>query len=184
MEKNDFKKLEYRINFVKLREVWRDSSISKGAKVILMDLLLYGGVQGDIFPSQTTMAENHGYSVRHIRNLLGELRKNGLIGWDKFGYSMTNSYYTNEELYCLIDELPFNKQEKRTSYQEGNSLPKHLGISFPTNSSHEINHEESSHSSSIKCKKNCENGLIFSGNSVSYCNCPVGVRRSEEANYG
>ncbi|GEM_PF-6101609 len=185
MEENRFKNLEYRINFIKLREVWRNPDISKGAKVILMDLLLYGGVQGDIFPSQNTLAKNHDYSVKHIRNLLKELRANGLIDWDKFGYSATNSYFTIEELYCRIDERTFVAQGKSTSSQVDTQLPNQLRSPLPTNISQEISPPKESHPLPIKCENNCDNGIIFdpTDNTASYCDCPKGKQHITNSSY-
>lgn len=172
---------DYRINFAKLREIWRNPKLSKGAKVILMDLLLYGGVQGEIFPSQITLAKNHDYSVKHIRNLLKELREIGIIDWEKGGYSAPNNYYTIEELYCPLDELSYTHDRKYISHTQGNEVPEYQGNSFPPNNNHLINSPliESKHPSN--CINNCVNGLIFntSDNTASYCSCPRGQMYSQ-----
>ncbi len=92
----------YKISFEGLREVLRDNNISPTARLLLMNLLLYAGLDGRCFPSRSTLAKDIGVSTRQIGNLLKELKDNRLIGWKKAGkHPQHNSYYFTGLLYEL-----------------------------------------------------------------------------------
>lgn len=119
---------DYRINFEGLRSAWRNPSLSRGAKVVLFDLLLYAGVDGISFPSQETLATNHGFkSSRHVKNLLSELKDAGSISWTRGGYGISNKYSFSEEIY-----FPNGKDNRKsTSSKLGNTQPVDSGNTIP-----------------------------------------------------
>lgn len=118
---------KHRIDFEGLRTVWRNPVITKGAKVVLLDLLLYAGIDGASFPSEDTLGENHNLSDRQIRNLITELRNNKLLFWIKKGFSSSNAYTFNPEIYFRIGD----KDRKPVSAQSGNLFPLQSGNQFP-----------------------------------------------------
>src|SRR3990167_9582232 len=88
-----------------LRNPMRDSTISSLEKSILVDLLLYAGVDGEAYPSQKTLADNHGCTDRQVRRALAELHKKGWItGWKKRGFSKSNKYSFNVDIYVLNED--------------------------------------------------------------------------------
>lgn len=132
---------QYRIKFVGLRLSHRNPSLSLGAKVILIDLLLYAGVDGVSFPSQETLAANHNLTSRQIRNLLNELKKAGLVSWRRRGFPASNIYTFSQEIYFPTDE----SNRKYSSSKIGSPVPLELGNSLPTNEINEGKQLISSH---------------------------------------
>lgn len=118
-----------RINLAKLRDVNRDPSLIPSAKCLLVDLLFYAGIDGNAFPSQETLAKNLGFkSSRSVRDLLGLLRKRGLVaGWKRRGYSKSNSYSFNPELYILNR----GSDRKYSSSLLGTTIPLYQGNTLP-----------------------------------------------------
>lgn len=116
-----------RINFQELRQVMRTPTIPAVAKCVLIDLLLYAGIDGEAFPSQSLLAKNLGYSDRHIRTQLNILHKNGLVvDWKQRGYSKSNQYTINPNLYA--DQSRYLKSTSphvgtTDSIQAGNLVP-------------------------------------------------------------
>ena len=123
------------ISFVKLREFMRNPSLSFGEKCVFIDLILYAGVDGEAFPSQETLAEDMGRTSRHIRNILKSLKSKNWIDWEKQGYSQSNRYYINEELYFLNDV----NDRKSTSSDSGTAFPLQTRTPFPANEYQERN---------------------------------------------
>ncbi len=119
---------KYRVNYSGLRSLIRNPTISAGAKAILVDLLLYGGVGGRSFPSQETLGKNHGITPRQIRNRLNELYDQGFVKKKRSGYSTSNNYYFSKEIYFLIDTTDGNF----SSSQSGNTFPSQIGNKLPT----------------------------------------------------
>lgn len=130
----------YRIYFEGLRKVWRNPSLALGSKVLLWDLLQYAGIDGESFPSQKTLAENHGISSRHVRNLLKYLKLMGLVTWLNSGFPSSNKYSFSTEIYCRTDEL----ERKQDSSKRGNTDPLQDGNAFPANEVSEENQISSS----------------------------------------
>jgi hypothetical protein len=136
---------EYRIRFDKLRDVWRNPQLSRGAKVIFMDLLLYAGLDGVSFPSEDTLAYNHGIGGRQVRNLLAELKTTDLISWEKGGFSSSNVYKFNPEVYFLNGK----SNRKSVSSLLGNKFPVRKGNTFPSKVVKEISQRNKSKNSLI-----------------------------------
>lgn len=133
---------EFRINFSKLREIWRNPKLSSSAKVILLDLLFYAGVDGESFPSQELLAKNHGFKdTRQIRNLIKELRRYG-INWERGGFGRSNRYFFSEEIYYRND----SSDRKNNSSNSGNEKPVENGNILPSN----INQESNQLSSTVQ----------------------------------
>ena len=93
---------KFRINQIVLRDkIWRSKGLYPlAAKVILLDLLWYAGNNNSAFPSQQTLARNHGLSSRYVRKMIKLLKKCGCIKSKRSGYSKSNQYYFNPDLYA------------------------------------------------------------------------------------
>jgi len=124
---------KYQISFKKLAEVVRNPKLLPAEKILLVDLLLYGGVQGESIPSQKTLAKDLGMSDRYIRTLIVSLHEQKLLNWKKRGYSKSNRYSFNQELYIHID----TKQWKYSSYEKGSLVPIQNGSTLPPNETHQ-----------------------------------------------
>lgn len=111
--------IERIINFRKLAETMRDNSLKPIHKVLLVDLLLYAGKHGEAFPSHATLAKDMGFSPRYIRTCLNVLLRRNLLTWKKRGFSQSNSYEINEELYFHND----TSNRNYSSAQTGTSDP-------------------------------------------------------------
>lgn len=123
----------YQISFKKLAEVVRSPLLNPTEKVLLVDLLLYAGTNGQSFPSQKTLGQDLGLTDRQIRTLLIPLHKHQLLNWEKFGYGKSNKYTFNQELYFRID----TKYQKQASYKKGSAIPIQVGSVNPTNETHQ-----------------------------------------------
>lgn len=125
---NTNKTQKFQINFSKLREAIRDPQLKPIEKAILVDLLMYAGTTGDAFPSEETIANDFGYSDRYIRECLTKLKTSGwLVSWKKRGYSQSNLYKFNKELYFPIGE----KSTNQSSPQIGTPVPVQNGAGVP-----------------------------------------------------
>ncbi len=92
----------FRISFQGIRKVLRDNNITPTARLLLMNLLLYAGLDGRCFPSRSTLSKDIGVSTRQISNLLKELKNMKLISWKRSsGYPPHNIYYFNDLIYEL-----------------------------------------------------------------------------------
>lgn len=132
MEEREFNN---KIDLVKLRGIFRTPSISPLQKCILSDLSFYAGIDGEAFPSQQTLANNQGCSTRQVRNCLVELKRLGIISWKKRGYSKSNRYAFNKELYFRNRD----RNRKFTSAHSGQPVPLQTGNPVPPNVSQERN---------------------------------------------
>lgn len=117
------------INFVRLSEVMRNPRLKPVHKALLVNLLLYAGTSGDAFPSQETLAQDFGCSDRYIRMCLDILTAAGLVNRKRRGYSKSNLYLINKELYYLND----TKKDNNSSSQQGNNLPDYSSTPLPPN---------------------------------------------------
>ena len=164
-----------RISFAALRAFMRDPTITPLEKCVLINLLLYGGVTGNPFPSEETLGRDLAVSARHIRKQLGSLYEKGWIrSWKRRGFSLSNKYVLNEELYFPNDDTYRNSN----SSQLGNAVPVQSGTTVPPNISQENNHLKNSHvlkggKALIRsCNQNgCENGYIFHADRQTYSIC-------------
>lgn len=178
-------KYKRRINFEKLSEFIRNPNFSPLEKVIVVDLILYAGVNREPFPSQKTLAKDLNRSERYIRKSLYILRDKGIISWFRRGYSRSNQY-SIEELYFRYDLDDNSTNRNYTSDQSSNIDPQRTGNPLPPNEYQYINEETKNedHKSNFSSKNprvftpcgNCENGLIFKSdpyNEVSDCDCKI-----------
>lgn len=91
---------KFRINQINLRDwIWRNPDYPVLAKTLLLDLLWYAGSNNSAFPSQETLAQNHGVTSRYVRKMLKVLKENHCIDWKKSGFSKSNVYIFHEDLY-------------------------------------------------------------------------------------
>ncbi|MCL4339166.1 helix-turn-helix domain-containing protein [Patescibacteria group bacterium] len=177
----------YHIKWEGLRKMIRNPNIQSIHKVILVDLLLYSGVDGNCFPSQKTLAINQGKSERYIRLKLHELQKLGLISWERGGFGCSNNYSLNKELYILTDD----DKGSSISSKIGNQYPLRIGNTLPTNviklnnqtnnSQSQINKTNPSYF--IPCnQKGCSGGRIFNTkkNTASKCDCLISFEKCKK----
>jgi hypothetical protein len=120
-------KPEYRIYHVGLRSVIRDPTLSITAKVILVDLLNYAGVNGEAYPTQEQLADGQGIGQRRVRDMLTELKQRGLISWRRDKFRGANRYEFNPAIYCRVEEV----KRRSTSGQPGSALPYTYGSGVP-----------------------------------------------------
>lgn len=114
----------------------RNPSLEPIDKVVLIDILLYGGVTGAAFPSETTLARNQNRSERWIQEVIKRLKaKSWIIKTKRRGFSQSNLYTLNPELYFGND----NTNQMPTSDQSGTTLPVQTSSGLPTNNSQEVN---------------------------------------------
>lgn len=126
---------QYRMILKNIRKVWRRPEISMASKCLLLDLVFYAGIDGEVFPSQALLAKNLGVSPRYIRKLLTELKNYNLIAWVRRGYSTSNKYTLNEELYCRNDKKDKSMDGDTSSFMEGVIVPDHSGNVVPAKQS-------------------------------------------------
>lgn len=179
---------DFRINFRGLRYLIRDPQVSRGAKVVLLDLLLYAGVDNNTFPSEDLLARDLGITARQIRNLLNELRLNGVISWQRNETGRSNRYTFDEEIY-------YRNTRKVFSHKTGSGFPFNTGSIFPNNEdieyrdifksqlntgyigngSSEIHKEKAPDKLFIPCGKNgCVDGWIDLPNyEIKKCDCLI-----------
>lgn len=139
-------KIKYQIDFDKLREVISDPSRSRSSRLLIAILLLkYARTNNNAFPSQETLAKDMGLSSRQIRNLLNELEACGLLTWKRLGFSKSNRYNFNKEVYFRNGTQPISKLRKPSSSLSGNKIPMQNGSVVPSKVIHEENHVSSNH---------------------------------------
>ncbi len=128
-EKDDMENEKRIINFTKLSEVMRSPRLKPVQKALLVNLILYAGTSGDAFPSQDTLAKDFACTSRYIRMCLDMLVAAKLISKKRRGFSKSNLYLFNKELYF------FNEVNKSSSssYQRGNNIPNYSSTLFPPN---------------------------------------------------
>lgn len=128
--------VKHTINFKKLHEMMQDRSLKPIEKALLVDLLLYAGVDGQAFPGHEKLAKDLVCSSRHISTCLSVLLAHGwLKDWQRRGYGKTNIYFFNEELYFNNDRSNRNT----SSSHSGSKVPNNLGTLVPPNETHLIN---------------------------------------------
>ena len=117
------------INFRKLAEVVRNNRLKPTQKILFVNILLYAGVSGDAFPSQQQLADDLGQTPRNIRYCLDMLYAAGLIRKKRRGFTKSNLYPINEEIYFHKD----NSDRNTSSSHLGNNLPHKSGNNLPPN---------------------------------------------------
>ena len=117
------------INFEYMGKVIRNNRLKPIDKAILVDLLLYAGVDGESYPSQEKLAKDMGCSTRYVRYRLDMLCAAGLVTRKRRGFRKTNIYLFNKELYFPKG----TSNRKPSSSQSGNRVPRNSGTTLPTN---------------------------------------------------
>ncbi|HVZ12283.1 MAG TPA: hypothetical protein VG965_04610 [Patescibacteria group bacterium] len=130
------RKTQFKMSFKHLRTFWRDPSYSMQCKWLLFDLILYGGIDGLVYPSQSRLAMDSGVSDRYIRKLLKELIDRERIFVFKRGFSKSNQYAISEELYFLNEMFANEVREDQSSTIEGTVFPLQSGSIDPTKEGH------------------------------------------------
>lgn len=118
-------------SFIKVpSNLLRLSHISDGAKVTYMLLLDYSWQKSYCFPSQSTLANLKGVSIKTIYNHLNELRKNNFITWSQNGFKKPNTYFLNEVEYLSTDKqnISSNDLQKTTTNDKKDSSNKEDNI--------------------------------------------------------
>lgn len=117
------------INFTKLSEIMRSPRLKPVQKALLVNLILYAGTSGDAFPSQDTLAKDFACTSRYIRMCLDMLVAAQLISKKRRGFSKSNLYLFNKELYYLND----TRKDNNSSSQRGNNIPDYSSTPLPPN---------------------------------------------------
>ena len=73
--------------------VLRDQRLSFGARLTYTTLLSYAWQEGSCFPGQERIGRDLGVSRQTVSKFLQELRRGGLIDWERKGLGKTNVYY-------------------------------------------------------------------------------------------
>lgn len=105
-------------------EILGSSHLSIPARYLHLVLMRHCGQDEHCFPSQRTLAETLGCSSRHIRNLLQELIRSGLVLATKSGYNKPNTYK-------VAKRFSISKDRNSTSYHLGSLIPLHQGTVLP-----------------------------------------------------
>lgn len=72
--------------------VLRHPDLSLGARMTYAMLLYYAREEHSCFPGQATLARDLGVSDRSIRTWLNELKRAGLVNWQRRGLGKPNLY--------------------------------------------------------------------------------------------
>src|SRR3989344_7977691 len=133
-----------KIHFERLAEFIRNSRFSTTQKALFVDILLYAGVNGDAFPSQETLANDLGQTPRNIRYCLDMLCAAGLVSKKRRGFSKSNQYLINEEIYFRNGSSNRNFSSSHSSnplpVRPGNTLPPN--VTQLNNSNNDLSEEE------------------------------------------
>lgn len=116
----------FRTNWVVFGDVVSDSSLSIGARLLLVVLLKYAGTNGRCFASQEVLAKDMGCSARTVRTYLNELKKAKQLAWRREGFNGPNIYSFPAELYSPLG------QPAKTAHS-GGLLPTDNGNPAPAN---------------------------------------------------
>ena len=115
--------------FSNWRKVWRDRTIPPLAKVLLKDLEEYQSSEHFAWPSQQTLAKNHGVLPKTIRKHLKILESKMLLSIKQRGYKNTNKMRLSSTLF-----YPSLRSAKDTS-----NKVKKVSQSLPIESTQENN---------------------------------------------
>lgn len=157
------------INFVGLQSTLRNPEISKTAKLLLVDLLLYAGTNTIAFPSRETLSTNHSITQRYVDMKLKELKKYNLIAWERGkGPGNSNRYSFNDVVYLLK-----NTNRETGFHNRGNLFRHKPGSLVPTKEIIESNNKYNFKKFEACNKNGCKDGYIITeGNAaVKYCEC-------------
>ena len=117
---------DFRTNWKGLGNIATTPSLSIGARLLLVILLKYAGIDGKCFASQEQLAIDIGCVDRTIRTYLTELKAAKLVDWSRKTFNGSSYYNFNVDVYSRNDNT--NK-----SAHTGNSQPLHNGSTDPDN---------------------------------------------------
>lgn len=124
------------ISFIKLRGFIRNATLTPLEKCLFINLIFYAGINGEAFPSEESLGKDLGFSTRHIRTQLKKLQqKSWIVKKQQRGYSKSNLYQLNQELYFHSD----NSDRNASSSHLGNRVPTQIGSVLPTKENKESN---------------------------------------------
>lgn len=113
-----------RKNFTMIdNNIFLESQLTYQARFLYCILLKYAGKKDYCYPSQSTLAQNMGLSDRHIRNLIDELIKAGILSKKRTGFNKPNTYFVTKEL---------ERERNGSSYQVGSKVPGNEGMELPS----------------------------------------------------
>lgn len=112
-----------------------ESQLSVPARYLLCVLHKYSFQKDYCWPGQETLGKDLGYSARHIRNLLNELLKSGVVVSERCGWNRTNTYKLSKNLQSTrvasSNESNGKSCQKQTSAHLGTVIPIHQGNPLP-----------------------------------------------------
>lgn len=164
-------KMRYRINFAKFVEIATTPQVSATAfRLLTLLLFKYARTNNNAFPSQNKLAKDLGISPRHIRDLLSELKYHRIVVWKRRGYSQSNKYFFNEELYFLNDDQTTKQLGNPSSALLGGTIPLQNGSEPPPKILHENTSLSSDHLRRLFWLANKNNVSQFEQNKfLHYC---------------
>ncbi len=113
-----------------------ECQLSIPARLLLCVLFKYSFQKDYCWPSQETLGKDLGRTPRHVRNLLKELERAGLIDPERLGWNRTNTYKLSKNLQStrVPSENDGNatSQQKQTSSHLGTVIPLHQGNPLPS----------------------------------------------------
>lgn len=112
-------------------EVFTDSSLSHGAKLLFGRLKVYAGKDGKAFPKHETLAGEMCVSARQVRSLLVNLKARNMIDWTRTRSSCIFEIKPREE-WKRVSDL----DGKGSSALRGSELPPKSGNTFPQEKSY------------------------------------------------
>lgn len=121
-------------------DMLRNSQLSVHARYLFCVMLRYCGKSDYCFPSQQTLANDLGYSDRHVRDLIKELERAGLVVKTRKGYNRANTYtvakiiQSDRKSVSSLNDGNASKTRKSDSVQLGTMIPIHQGSTLPPNS--------------------------------------------------
>lgn len=121
-----------KIHFEGLRLIMRNPAISMAEKAILFDLLLYAGTNGEVFPSEHSLAQDMGITDRYVRTILTKLKNLNLINWERRFFT-SNRYWFSTDIYRRISSDETKNERNSTSVDNGSGVPESIGTVFPDN---------------------------------------------------
>lgn len=120
-----------------------ESQLSIPARYLYCVLLRYCGKNEWCYPSQKTLGIDLGCSARHVRDLIKELEKQGLIFKKRKGYNRANNYKVAKSLTSdrksgslSIGNSNSSLVKQSSSPQLGSTFPIHEGTIVPPNSTY------------------------------------------------
>lgn len=108
-------------------EMLDSSQLSIQARYLYCVLLRHCGQDDSCFPSQKTLGKETNLTARQVRNILGQLIKEGVVVKKRTGWNRANTYTLTQS---------FEVERKGISYHLGSKFPLHQGNVFPPKSTY------------------------------------------------